>query len=253
MKRKSITFINSKGIKLSGTLALPEEKSVEAYAIFAHCFTCNKNLINVKYISEAMSEKGIAVLRLDFTGLGESEGNFAETDFSTNVQDLMDAANFLTKNYEAPKLLVGHSLGGAASIVAADRLQSVRALAVIGTPSSLDHIRRLFKTRLDEIYNNGSAFVNVEGREVEISKDFIESLSAYHIKKILNNLEKPILILHSPQDETVSINHATEIFMAAAYSKSFVSLDNMHHLIKKPEEAKYAGNLIYAWSQRYVQ
>lgn len=252
MKRKSITFINSKGIKLSATLSLPDENAPKAYAIFAHCFTCNKNLINVKYISEAMSEKGIAVLRLDFTGLGESGGNFAETDFSTNVQDVMDAADFLEQHYEAPKLLVGHSLGGAASVFAAYRLQSVKAVVVIGAPSSLDHIRRLFKTRLDEIYHNGSAFVDVDGRDMEISREFIESLSHFHIKKTLNELGKPILILHSPEDETVSIDHATEIFMAATHPKSFVSLDNMHHLIKKPEEAKYVGNLIEAWSGRYL-
>lgn len=252
MKRKNITFLNSNKIKLSAVLTLPDDEKPKAYAVFAHCFTCNKNLINVKYISERLSEKGIAVMRLDFTGLGDSEGNFAETDFSTNIQDLIDAAAYLENNYEAPKMIIGHSLGGAAAVFCAYKLQSVRAVVMIGAPSTLDHIRRLFKTRLNEIYTNGSAFVDVEGRDMEISKEFIESLSKYDLKKTLAALKKPLLILHSPDDATVPISHAGKIFLTAQYPKSFISLDEMHHLIKDPNQAKHVGNLIEAWSECYL-
>lgn len=230
---------------------MPDENSVKAFAIFAHCFTCNKNLINVKYISESLREKGIAVLRLDFTGLGESEGNFGETSFSSNVNDLIDAANYLASHYEAPKLLVGHSLGGTASIAASRKLESVKAISVIGAPSSLEHIKRLFVSKMDEIMYHGSAMVNIAGRDIEIGRSLVEDLSNYNIKKILNHSEKPLLILHSPQDDTVNIEHATEIFMAARHPKSFIALDGIDHLIKNVEHAKYIGNLIGAWAERY--
>ncbi len=215
MKREKVTFKNSKGLILSGALELPENDPPKAFAIFSHCFTCNKNLISVKYISEALSEKRIAVLRFDFAGLGDSQGNFAETDFSSNIDDLFHAAEFLTNNYEAPKLLVGHSLGGAASIVAAGQLTSVKAVSLVGTPSTLDHIKRLFVNKMDEIAYN-------------------------------------VLILHSPEDELVSIDHATEIFMAARHPKSFIALDGIDHLIKNIKDARYVGNLIGEWAMRYL-
>lgn len=252
MKREKVTFENSKGIILSGSVELPENDSPKAFAIFSHCFTCNKNLINVKYISEALSEKRIAVLRFDFSGLGDSQGNFAETDFSSNIDDLLRAADFLTHNYEAPKLLVGHSLGGAASIVAAGQLESVKAISLLGTPSTLDHIKRLFVNKMDEIAQNGSAMIDVAGREVEIGKGFVDDLANYNIKKSLNQLNKPLLILHSPQDEMVNISHATEIFMAARHPKSFIALDGIDHLVKNIKDARYVGSLIGEWAMRYL-
>ncbi|MDO5522982.1 MAG: alpha/beta hydrolase [Bacteroidia bacterium] len=252
MKREKVTFENSRGTTLSGAIEFPENSTPKAFAIFSHCFTCNKNLINVKYISEALSEKRIAVLRFDFTGLGDSGGNFAETDFTSNLDDLESATRFLENNYEAPKLLVGHSLGGAASIVAADRIDSVKAISLLGTPSTLDHIKRLFVNKMDEISYNGSALIDVAGREVEIGKGFVDDLANYNIKKSLNKLNKPLLILHSPQDEMVNIEHATEIFMAARHPKSFIALDGIDHLIKNIKDARYVGSLIGEWAMRYL-
>lgn len=252
MKREKITFENSKGITLSGVIEFPENSSPKAFAIFSHCFTCNKNLINVKYISEALSEKRIAVLRFDFTGLGDSQGDFAKTTFTSNIDDLLKAAEFLRNNYEAPKLLVGHSLGGAASIMATEQLDSVKALSLLGTPSTLDHISRLFKNKLDEINLFGSAMIDVAGRDIEIGKDFVDDLPNYNIRKSLNKLNKPLLILHSPQDEMVNIEHATQIFMAAQHPKSFIALDGIDHLIKNIKDARYVGSLIGEWAMRYL-
>lgn len=252
MRREKVTFLNSKGLELSGSLEMPEDAAPKAYAIFSHCFTCNKNLINVKFISETLSARGIATLRFDFSGLGDSEGDFAKTDFTSNIDDLLHAAKFLEDNYEAPKLLVGHSLGGAASIVAAEKIESVRAITTIGTPSTLDHIRRVFTSKLDDIMSQGSALVDVAGREVEIGKEFVEDLSRYNIKRTLNNLDKPLLVLHSPDDDMVGIDHATAIFMAARHPKSFISLDQVDHLIKNIKDARYVGELINAWVSRYI-
>lgn len=252
MRREKVTFKNSKGLLLSGSLELPEEESPKAYAIFSHCFTCNKNLINVKFISETLSANRIATLRFDFTGLGDSEGVFVETDFTQNLDDLISAARFLEENYEAPKLLVGHSLGGAASILVADQIESVKAITTIGTPSTLEHIRRVFTNKLDEIMDSGSAMVDVAGRDVEIGRVFVEDLSKYNIKRTLNGLKKPILIMHSPEDEMVDISHATDIFMAARHPKSFIALDKIDHLIKNIKDARYVGGLISSWAQRYI-
>ena len=252
MKREKVTFKNSKGLTLSGVVEFPENDFPKAFAIFSHCFTCNKNLINVKYISEALSEKRIAVLRFDFTGLGDSEGNFAETNFSSNIDDLLQAAGFLADTYEAPRLLVGHSLGGAASVVAAGQLASVKAISLLGTPSTLNHIKRLFVSKMDEIAYNGSAMIDVAGREIEIGKGFVDDLANHNIKRSLNRLNKPLLVLHSPEDEMVSIDHATEIFMAARHPKSFIALDGIDHLIKNIKDARYVGNLIGEWAVRYL-
>ncbi len=252
MKREKVTFKNSKGLTLSGVVEFPENDFPKAFAIFSHYFTCNKNLINVKYISEALSQKRIAVLRFDFTGLGDSEGNFAETNFSSNIDDLLQAAGFLADTYEAPRLLVGHSLGGAASVVAAGQLASVKAISLLGTPSTLDHIKRLFVSKMDEIAYNGSAMIDVAGREIEIGKGFVDDLANHNIKRSLNRLNKPLLVLHSPEDEMVSIDHATEIFMAARHPKSFIALDGIDHLIKNIKDARYVGNLIGEWAVRYL-
>ena len=252
MKREKVEFKNSRGIKLSGILSLPEKGSPKAFGIIAHCFTCNKNFINIKYISEALTNDNIGILRLDFTGLGESEGEFAKTSFTTNIDDLMDTAAFLSENYAAPELLIGHSLGGSAAIVAAGKIESVKALAVIGTPSTLNHIKRLFENKIEEITANGTAIIDVAGNNVEIGKEFVDDLSAYNLKKSLNELNKPLLIMHSPQDQLVGIDHATSIFMSARHPKSFISLDRIDHLIKDPREARYVGRLISTWSSRYI-
>ena len=252
MRREKIQFLNSRGLLLSGSLELPTHSEPKAYAIFSHCFTCNKNLINVKFISESLSEIGIATLRYDFTGLGESEGDFSKTDIGTNIDDLIHAARFLEENYEAPKLLVGHSLGGAASILGASEIPSVKAVTVIGSPASLDHIRRVFTDKMDEIMTTGSAMVNVAGREMEIGKSLVEDLDRYSVKRALNNLHLPILVMHSPEDDMVNIDNATNIFMSAHHPKSFIALDGINHLIKNVGDAQYIGNLIGAWANRYI-
>ena len=237
---------------MSGSLELPDDALPRAYAIFSHCFTCNKNLINVKYISETLSEKRIATLRFDLTGLGDSEGDFAETDITTNIDDIVSAARFLEENYEAPKLLVGHSMGGAASILASSKIESVKAVTVLGTPSSTDHIRRVFVNSMDEIMSRGSAMVDVAGREMRIGRALVEDLDRYSIKKTLNNLNLPILIMHSPEDAMVNIEHATNIFMAARHPKSFIALDGIDHLITNIKDARYIGGLIGEWVIRYL-
>lgn len=252
MRREKIQFRNSRGLLLSGSLELPENSEPKAYAIFSHCFTCNKNLINVKFISESLSKIGIATLRYDFTGLGESEGDFSKTDIGSNIDDLIHAARFLEENYEAPKLLVGHSLGGAASILAASEIPSLKAVTVIGTPASLDHIRRVFTDKMDEIMTTGSAMVNVAGREMEIGKSLVEDLSRHSVKRALNNLRLPILVMHSPEDDMVGIDNATNIFMSAHHPKSFIALDGIDHLIKNIPDSKYIGQLIGSWVSRYL-
>lgn len=251
MERKKIEFLNSKNIKISGIITLPEG-TPKAFAIFAHCFTCNKNLINIRYISEALSSLGIGVLRIDFMGLGESGGKFSETNFSSNIQDLKDAANYLKNHYQSPNLLIGHSLGGAAAIFAANSLDSVQAIVTIGTPSNLTHLNYLFEDKLTEIQTNGSAFIDVAGRGIEIGKGFVEELPKFNLKKELNQLGKPILILHAPNDNIVEIHHATEIFMASQHPKNFISLDNMNHLMTNKEDSIYVGKLIGTWSSRYI-
>lgn len=252
MRREKVKFKNSKGLYLSGSLELPDDSAPKAFAIFSHCFTCNKNLINVKYISEALSEKRIATLRFDFTGLGDSEGSFADTDITSNIDDLTHAANFLTENYEAPKLLVGHSMGGAASVLAASGIESVKAVTVLGTPSSTDHIRRVFVNKMDEIMSRGSAMVDVAGREMEIGRALVEDLDRHNLKRALNSLNLPILVMHSPEDTMVNIDHATTIFMAARHPKSFIALDGIDHLITNIKDARYVGRLIGEWAMRYM-
>ncbi|WP_422348365.1 alpha/beta fold hydrolase [Flagellimonas sp.] len=252
MGLQKINFKNSDGQTLVGRLELPADQHPHSYAIFAHCFTCNKNLLAVKNIGKALTSHGFGVLRFDFTGLGESDGDFADTNFSGNVGDLVAAAEFLKDNYEAPTLIIGHSLGGAASIFAAAQIPSIKAVATIGSPSNPVHVKHLLHSGVDEILATGKAVINLSGRDFTIKKQFLDDLETKSLPETAKALRKPLLIMHSPQDDTVGIKNAEEIYMAAHHPKSFVSLDGADHLLSKKEDSIYAGNVIAGWAMRYM-
>ncbi|UII75453.1 bifunctional alpha/beta hydrolase/OsmC family protein [Flagellimonas sp. HMM57] len=252
MNLQKITFTNKEGQQLVGRIEFPVDRHPHNYALFAHCFTCTKNLSAVKNISKALTANGFAVLRFDFTGLGESDGDFADTNFSGNVEDLIAAADFLKDNYESPSLLIGHSLGGAAVIFAASEIESVNAIATVGAPSNPKHVKHLFKSGLEEINANGEAVVNLSGRDFKIKKQFVDDLDTKSLPETAKSLRKPLLIMHSPQDDTVSIKNAEEIYVAAHHPKSFVSLDGADHLLFNKKDSTYVGEVISGWAKRYL-
>jgi putative redox protein len=248
---QKISFKNSDNITLSAKLEIPKG-STQAYAIFAHCFTCNKNLTAIKNIARSLNEANIAVLRFDFTGLGDSEGEFADTNFTSNVNDLVAASDYLRENYAAPKLLIGHSLGGAAVLFAAGEIPSVEAIATIGAPSSPDHVGHLFESQITHIEGDEAAEVNIGGRPFKIKKQFLDDINSKNAKSTIKALKKPLLIMHSPQDTIVGINNAAELYTSAMHPKSFVSLDGADHLLTRKEDSLYVGELIASWSTRYL-
>lgn len=252
MPSTKVTFQNNKGYTLSGRVEIPADNKVRAYAILAHVFTGNKNLSATRYISRNLMQNGIGVLRFDFTGLGDSEGDFADTNFSSNVDDLLSAAEFLTDNYQAPKLLVGHSLGGAAVIYAAKQVETVVAVATIGAPSEPEHVTHLLSKQLDAINATGEATVNIGGREFKIKKQFLEDLATKNMSEVLKELKKPLLVLHSPQDLVVGIENAAEIYHSAHHPKSFISLDGANHMLTEKTDAHYVGDMVASWLCRYL-
>ncbi len=252
MSLSKVSFINSEGQKLSGRLELPADQHPHNFALFAHCFTCNKNLSAVRNISRGLTSQGFGVLRFDFTGLGESEGDFEDTNFSGNVEDLVAAANFLKEEYQAPTVLIGHSLGGAAAIFAASELDSIKAVVTVGAPSNPKHVTHLLKSNLEEIEANGKAVVNLSGRDFTIKKQFIDDLQTKSLPEVAKNLNKALLVMHSPQDLTVEIKNAEEIYIAARHPKSFVSLDGADHLLMRKEDSVYVGKVTAGWASRYV-
>ena len=243
-------FDGSEG-QLAAALEMPEGP-VRAYALFAHCFSCSKDIKAARTVTRALSEQGIAVLRFDFTGLGFSQGDFANTNFSSNVADLLKAAEFLERDYQAPEILIGHSLGGAAVLVAAGSLPSVKGVAVIGAPADAAHVAAQFGDKKKEIEEKGVAEVNLAGRPFTIKRQFIEDLQAQKVTDTVAALKKPLLILHAPLDETVSVENATKIFIAAKHPKSYVSLDTADHLLSKTQDARYAADVIAAWAGRFL-
>lgn len=247
----AITFINANGHELSARLDVPAF-APQAYAIFAHCFTCSKNLNAVRHISRALTQHGIAVLRFDFTGLGDSEGEFANTNFSSNVEDLLAAAAYLEEHYAAPKLLVGHSLGGAAVLLASLKIKSVQAVATLAAPARPDHLQRLFTQDRETIRSEGKAEINLGGRPFTITQQLIDDLQQAHEKHDYERIHQPLLILHSPEDQTVSIDNAADIYQQARHPKSFIALDGADHLLSNQADAVYAGTMIGTWAQRYV-
>ena len=250
---EKIQFKNKEGQQLVGRLEMPVDRHPHNFALFAHCFTCTKNLIAVKNISKALTNNGFGVLRFDFTGLGESEGDFADTNFSGNVQDLVAAANYLNEHYQAPSLLIGHSLGGAAVIFAAKELAFVKAIATIGAPSNPVHVKHLFKSGLEEIKTTGEAIVNLSGRDFKIKKQFLDDLDTKSLPETVKSLRRPLLIMHSPQDTTVEIKNAEEIYVAAHHPKSFVSLDGADHLLFNKRDSQYVGEVVSGWAKRYLE
>ena len=253
MNIHKVSFTNKDKEQLAGRLELPLDQKPHNFVIFAHCFTCTKNLTAVKNVGRALANAGFGVLRFDFTGLGESEGDFENTNFSGNVDDLIEAANFLEENYQAPTLIIGHSLGGAAAIFAASKLESIKAVAVINSPSDPSHVMHLLKDSEQEITKNGKARVNLGGVDFTIKKQFLDDLENNTLKDVVSDLRKALLILHSPQDNTVGIKNAEKIYIAAHHPKSFVSLDGVDHLLSKKEDSMYVGEVIAGWASRYVE
>lgn len=252
MKSQKIKFTNNDGLTLSARLELPIDTKPHAYAIFAHCFTCSKNLKAVGNISRALTQNGIAVLRFDFTGLGQSEGEFSDTNFSSNVSDLISAYEYLKNNHEAPDILIGHSLGGAAVLAASLKLEEVKAVVTIGAPFQPGHVKHLIQDEYDKIEEEGEATVSIGGRPFKIKKQFIEDIEEADFENEIANLNKPLLILHSPQDMIVPIDNAAKIYKAAKHPKSFVTLDKSDHLLSNQEDSLYAGELISSWSKKYI-
>ena len=252
MPSEKLTFENQEGIVLSGRLDLPVDSKVKAFALFAHCFTCSKNLTAVSTISKALSREGIAVLRFDFTGLGDSEGDFADTNFSSNVEDIVAAAHALAARYRAPTILIGHSLGGAAVLQAASQLKDVKAVATIGAPYDPSHVQHLIASSESEIREKGHAVVNLAGRSFTIKKQFLEDLDAQNVDPVLARLGKALLIFHAPGDQMVHIENAALIYEAARHPKSFISLDDADHLISRKEDARYIGAVLAAWALKYI-
>jgi putative redox protein len=253
MHLKKISFSNQRGEQLSARLELPANRHPIAFALFAHCFTCNKNLTAVRNISRSLTMSGVAVMRFDFTGLGESEGDFANTNFSSNVEDLVAAARYLQAEYEIPSILIGHSLGGAAVLCAAHELEEVKAVATIGAPYSPVHVRHLLEEKLEDIQADGVATVNIGGRSFQVKKQFLDDIAEQELKEKIKNLGKALLILHSPQDLTVEVENAAKIYHAAHHPKSFISLDGADHLMSNKADSTYAGQMIAAWALRYLE
>lgn len=252
MQNKQITFENDDGQSLSGLMALPKS-APRAYALFAHCFTCSKNLKAATNIARALTDSGIAVLRFDFTGLGQSEGDFADTNFSSNVSDLIAAVRFLAENYEAPQILVGHSLGGTAVLQAASRIPSAVAVATIASPSDPDHVLHLFAGEQQSLRDQGVADVNLGGRPFRMKRQFLDDLERHDLPVSVKGLRKALLIMHAPLDDIVGIDNASMLFARAMHPKSFISLDKADHLLTREEDSLYAGRVLAAWASRYLE
>ncbi len=246
------SFPGHSGASLAARLDMPNGR-VRAFALFAHCFTCSKDLIAVRRIAADLARAGIAVLRFDFTGLGSSEGEFASTNFSSNVEDLLAAADWLRENHAAPALLIGHSLGGAAMLAVAADIPEARAVVTIGAPADTDHVLANFGSDLATIERDGQAEVTLAGRRFRIARQFVEDVRGVRLAERIRAMRRPLLILHSPLDETVGIDNATAIFLAARHPKSFVSLDTADHLLTRAEDAAFAASVIAGWASRYLE
>ena len=248
---EKIEFTGSQGHTLAARLESPDTKP-RAYALFAHCFTCSKDIFAAARIANGLAEQGIAVLRFDFTGLGASDGDFANTNFSSNVQDLLLAADHLRQQGNAPTILIGHSLGGAAVLAAAGEIPEVKAVATIGAPADPGHVQHLFAAARSEIEAQGEAEVTLAGRTFRIQKQFLEDIESQRLSDAIGRMRKALLVFHAPLDDTVSIDNASAIFVAAKHPKSFVSLDGADHLLTRREDAVYVATVLSAWASRYL-
>jgi uncharacterized OsmC-like protein/pimeloyl-ACP methyl ester carboxylesterase len=250
-RSERVEFIGSLGDKLAARLELSVGPP-KAYAIFAHCFSCSKDIFAATRISRRLAQQGIAVLRFDFTGLGQSDGDFSNSNFSSNIEDLVKAAAFLTDKYQAPTLLIGHSLGGAAVIAAAHDIPSVRAVATVGAPADAEHVSHQFKDDIATIERDGEAEVSLSGRAFTVRAQFLRDIAGRSLEQAAATLNRPLLITHSPIDEVVGVENATRLFIAAKHPKSFFSLDGADHLLSDAESALHTANVIAAWAERYV-
>ncbi|MGB5719585.1 MAG: bifunctional alpha/beta hydrolase/OsmC family protein [Woeseiaceae bacterium] len=251
MPSQKVVFENQTGHVLSGILDLPAEPPL-AYALFAHCFTCSKNLKAAANIASALNDSGIAVLRFDFTGLGQSQGEFADTNFSSNVADLIAAVDYMAREFQAPSILVGHSLGGTAVLQAAASVDSAVAVATIGSPSEPVHVAAMFSGSEETLRERGEATVNLGGRPFLMKQQFLDDLEAQDLRSSVSSLRKALLVMHAPLDNIVEIDNASALFSAAKHPKSFVSLDSADHLLSRDADSRYAGHVLAAWASRYL-
>lgn len=251
MRTERIDFPNARGEVLAALLNLPDGEPA-SFALFAHCFTCGKDNLAAKRIAERLTDAGIAVLRFDFTGLGGSEGDFANTHFSSNVADLIAAADHLRKTHRAPAILIGHSLGGAAVLAAAAGVPDARAVVTINAPCDPGHVTGLLKDHVDAIKAQGEVEVSLAGRPFRIRREFLDDVAEQRLDAVIGNLRKALLVFHAPGDTTVGIENAGHIFTAAKHPKSFVSLDDADHLLSKRGDAHYVATVIAAWAERYL-
>lgn len=251
MARETVSFTNAEGVTLSGILERPDGP-VEAWALFAHCFTCSKNTLAASRIADGLAARGFGVLRFDFTGLGQSEGTFSDTGFSSNVEDLKAAVAWMDGQGYPVQLMIGHSLGGAATVVAAAELPDIRAVVTLGAPADADHVIHQFEQHVPEIEAKGEAQVDLGGRPFVLSKVFLDSVRDAKVRDAAAALRRPLLVMHSPRDETVSIDNATGLFLAAKHPKSFVSLDPAGHMLGNRKDTDYVCDVVAGWSRRYL-
>ncbi|MDI4235357.1 bifunctional alpha/beta hydrolase/OsmC family protein [Bradyrhizobium sp. Arg237L] len=251
MPTERFQFASSEGHQLAAALDTPDGE-INAYALFAHCFTCGKDVLAAKRIAVALAAKGIAVLRFDFTGLGSSEGDFANSTFSSNVVDLVRAAHHLRETRKAPDLLIGHSLGGAAILAAAAQIPEAKAIVTIAAPSDPAHVTHLLKDRVEDIREQGEVEVSLAGRPFRIKREFLDDIAEQNLLAQVAKLHKALLVMHAPTDDTVGIENATKLFIAAKHPKSFVSLADADHLLTDKRDTTYAADVIAAWSERYI-
>ena len=251
MKSERIEFIGHDGSKLAARLDLPVGKPA-AYALFAHCFTCSKDIPATRRIAQRLASLGIAVLRFDFTGLGHSDGEFANTGFSSNVQDLLLAVDYLRQYHQAPQLLIGHSLGGAAILAVAGQVEEAKAVVTLGSPADPAHVLHNFSHQVSEICHEGEAEVQLGGRNFTIKRQFIDDIAGQSLQESVGELRKALLVMHAPLDETVSLDNAAQLFQMAKHPKSFITMDSADHLLSRAEDAEYAAEMISTWVQRYI-
>jgi uncharacterized protein len=252
MIARAFDFSGPRGHRLSGRLELADGAS-QAWAVFAHCFTCGKDSLAASRIARALAARGVGVLRFDFAGLGTSEGSFAESTFAADVEDLVAAARALAADGKAPAMLIGHSLGGAAALMAAGRIPGIRAVTTIGAPSDVAHVLHQFDAgSLQTIEETGEAEVRLAGRPFVVRKSFVDDARDHDLAAVIAQLRAAVLVMHSPVDATVGIEHAARIFTAAKHPKSFVSLDGADHLLTRRDDADYAAAMMATWASRYL-
>lgn len=251
MPTQRFQFPGTDGQMLAAALDLPDGEA-SSFALLAHCFTCGKDVLAAKRIAESLTRHGIAVLRFDFTGIGASEGEFANSNFSSNIADLVKAADYLRETHKAPAILIGHSLGGAAILAAAAQIPEAKAVVTIAAPSDPGHVTGLFKDRIGDIRRDGEVEVALAGRAFRIQRQFLDDVASHRLLDDVATLHKALLIFHSPTDNTVGIDNATHIFVAAKHPKSFVSLQGADHLLGRKEDTSYVADMIAAWATRYL-